>query len=100
MSLKYGTSIYARFFETNVYIHYIKHKMKVPDLRVAVLPLCQFIFLLPVHEDERDVGVVLLVEVLNLLNSQVQEGQVVAHRYHRLGPTLIDRKTCQHFVDD
>ena len=42
---------------------------------------------LPVHEDERYVGVVCLVEVLDLLDRQVEEGQVVPHRYHRLWTT-------------
>ncbi len=36
-----------------------------------------------VHEDERDVGVVLLVQGLDLLHSQVKEGQVVSHRDNR-----------------
>ena len=40
-----------------------------------------------VHEDEGHVGVVLLVEELNLLHRQVQERQVGPHRDHRLGTT-------------
>ncbi len=43
-----------------------------------------------VHEDERDVGVVLLVQGLDLLHRQVKEGQVVAHRDNRF--RALERK--------
>ena len=40
-----------------------------------------------VHQDQRHVGVVLLVEELDLLDREVQEGEVVPHRDDGLGAT-------------
>ena len=63
-----------------------------------------------VHEDQRHVGVVLLVEELDLLDGEVQEGQVVPHGDDGLGPTaahtssqaaveLDDHQLVQHPLD-
>ena len=58
------------------------------DVEAGVLPddlVCVLVRVEAVHEDERHVGGVLLVEELNLLHRQVQERQVGPHRDHRLG---------------
>ena len=39
---------------------------------------------LPIHEDQRNVGIESLVEILDLLNRKIQKGEVVSHRDHRL----------------
>ena len=44
-----------------------------------------------VHEDERDVGVVLLVEVLDLLHGDVQEGELVPDFDDGLGSLAAHR---------
>ena len=49
------------------------------DIEAGVLPddlVSVLICIEAVHEDQRHVGRVLLVEELNLLNCQVQEGQI------------------------
>ena len=52
-----------------------------------------------VHEDEWDVGVVLLVEGLDLLHRQVKEGQVVAEGDHGLR-ALMGKREIIIFVFD
>ena len=46
-----------------------------------------------VHQDQRHVGVVLLVEELDLLDGEVQEGEIVPHRDDGLGPTAAHAGT-------
>ncbi|GMT17579.1 hypothetical protein PFISCL1PPCAC_8876, partial [Pristionchus fissidentatus] len=45
-----------------------------------------------VHEHQRHVNVVRLVQRLNLLHRQVEEGEVIAHRDDRLGPLAAHRR--------
>merc|ERR1719225_1043143 len=63
-----------------------------------------------VHQDQRDVGAVLLVKELDLLDGEVEEGQVVPHRDDGLGATaahagaqaaieLDDHQLVQHPLD-
>ena len=44
---------------------------KVPDYFVSVLVCVE-----AVHQNQRNIGIIFLVEILNLLNCQVKEGQV------------------------
>ena len=57
------------------------------NVEAGVLPddlVCVLVRVEAVHEDQGDVGGVLFVEELDLLNCQVQESQVGPHRDHRL----------------
>ena len=104
------TNIETRIFSeiqtwlVSTYFHLLI-STKVPDYFVSVLVCVE-----AVHQNQRNIGIIFLVEILNLLNCQVKEGQVWSHWYHRFRSTaahrgpqtsieLDDHQLVQHLLD-